>query len=364
MRSAPNILTPGSPLPVPSQALHAQWLVRVRPRSQLRGQCWCHTSFLGAAALCDASSSPSGEGQSGRHGDPVARVTAGAGHAKFARGPTKETQLNDLENTDRHRVTPGASFSLADYDASDTGAYDGDKKASVAVFERQNKRLEELQELLYADQRHKVLIVLQGMDTSGKDGTIRLIFDRTNPIGVKVASFKRPTSTELAHDYLWRVHGVTPGHGEIVIFNRSHYEDVLVVRVDELVPAARWQKRYQHIVDFERMLVDEGTTILKFFLHISKDEQKQRLEDRLADKEKLWKFDKNDLAVRAKWDAYQAAYEEAIARTSSEHAPWYIVPANKKWYRNLVISDVIIRRLEGLGLRYPPAQDLADVKVT
>ncbi len=271
--------------------------------------------------------------------------------------------MQDIDRTDRYLVTPGASFSLADRDPSDTSAYDGDKKDSVALFERQTKRLEDLQELLYADQRHKVLIVLQGMDTSGKDGTIRLIFDRTNPIGVKVASFKRPSSNELAHDYLWRVHGLTPGNGEIVIFNRSHYEDVLVVRVDQLVPEARWQKRYQHIVDFERMLVDEGTTILKFFLHISKDEQKERLEERLADKEKLWKFDKADLTVRAKWDDYQKAYEDALARTSSAHAPWYIVPANKKWYRNLVISDVIISRLESLGLRYPAPQDLAGVKV-
>jgi len=271
--------------------------------------------------------------------------------------------MHDIENTEHYRVTPGASFSLADRDASDTSAYDGDKKDSAAVFDKQNARLESLQELLYADQRHKVLIVLQGMDTSGKDGTIRHIFDRTNPSGVKVASFKRPSSNELAHDYLWRAHSVTPGNGEIVIFNRSHYEDVLVVRVDELVPEARWQKRYQHIVDFERMLVDEGTTILKFFLHISKDEQKQRLEERLADKEKLWKFDKADLSVRTKWDEYQKAYEDALARTSSSHAPWYVVPANKKWYRNLVISNVIIERLESLGLRYPEPQDLSDITV-
>lgn len=271
--------------------------------------------------------------------------------------------MPDIENTERYRVTPGASFSLAARDPSDTSAFDGDKKDSAEVFERQNKRLEDLQELLYADQRHKVLIVLQGMDTSGKDGTIRLIFDRTNPAGVRVATFKRPSTNELAHDYLWRVHAVTPGNGEIVIFNRSHYEDVLVVRVDALVPEARWQKRYQHIVEFERMLVDEGTTVLKFFLHISKDEQKQRLEARLADKEKLWKFDKADLSVRAKWDAYQQAYEDALARTSSDHAPWYVVPADKKWYRNLVISDVIIKRLEGLGLRFPAPQDLAGLTV-
>jgi len=270
---------------------------------------------------------------------------------------------SDIDDTDRYRVTPGITCSLAALDASDTGAFNGGKKDGEKVFDRLNKRLEELQELLWADQRHKVLIVLQGMDTSGKDGTIRHIFDRTNPVGVKVASFKRPSSLELAHDYLWRVHSQTPGLGEIVIFNRSHYEDVLVVRVEGLVPEARWQKRYQHIVDFERLLVDEGTTVLKFFLHISKDEQKERLEARLADKERLWKFDKGDLSVRAKWDDYQKAYEDALTRTSSAHAPWYVVPANKKWYRNLVISDIIIRRLEALGLRYPDPQELAGVTI-
>lgn len=270
----------------------------------------------------------------------------------------------ELEDTNRYRVTGGASFSLADYNPGETSAWDADKDDAAEVFERLNQRLELLQELLYADGRHKLLIVLQGMDTAGKDGVIRHVFDTTNPIGVKVASFKRPTPLELAHDYLWRVHAQTPGNGEIVIFNRSHYEDVLVVRVDQLVPEERWRKRYQHIVDFERMLVDEGTTILKFFLHISKDEQKERLEERLADTEKHWKFDKADLGVRAKWDIYQAAYEEMIAKTASAHAPWYVIPCNKKWYRNLVISDVLVRTLEGMGLRYPPAQDLAGVTVT
>ncbi len=270
----------------------------------------------------------------------------------------------DIDNTDRYRVAPGSTVSLAAIDASATESFDGDKKDAEKVFDRLNTRLEGLQEMLYADQRHKLLIVLQGMDTSGKDGTIRHIFDGTNALGVKVASFKRPTAPELAHDYLWRVHGVTPGFGEITIFNRSHYEDVLVVRVDGLVPEARWQKRYQHIVDFERLLADEGTTILKFFLHISKDEQKERLEERLADPTKNWKFEHGDLAVRAKWDDYQRAYEDAIARTSTADAPWYIVPANKKWYRNLVISDVIVRKLESLALRYPPpAPDLAGVTI-
>ncbi|MBL8788237.1 MAG: polyphosphate kinase 2 family protein [Deltaproteobacteria bacterium] len=264
---------------------------------------------------------------------------------------------------ERHRVKPGTNVSLASWDPADTSGFDGDKKAAEKVFTGLNERLETLQELLYADQRHKVLIVLQGMDTSGKDGTIRNIFDGTNPIGVKVASFKRPTSTELAHDYLWRVHAQTPGSGEVVIFNRSHYEDVLVVRVDGLAPEARWKKRFEHINAFEKMLVDEGTTVLKFFLHISKDEQKERLQERLDDPSKNWKFDPNDLKVREKWDAYQRAYEDVLSQTSTEAAPWYIVPANKKWYRNLVITEVLVATLEGLGLRFPAAPDLANIKV-
>ncbi len=290
-------------------------------------------------------------------GAEVAAVTVGGLRAKV------RAIGDDIENTERYRVVPGASFSLLDYDPNGTKTFDGNKKESQEVFDRLNQRLEDLQELLYADGRHKVLIVLQGMDTAGKDGAIRHIFDRTNPQGVKVASFKRPTPLELAHDYLWRAHAQMPGSGEIVIFNRSHYEDVLVVRVDALVPEERWRKRYHHIVELERLLADEGTTILKFFLHISKDEQKERLEARLADKEKLWKFDKGDLAVRAKWDAYQAAYEEALARTSTSFAPWYVIPANKKWYRNLVISKIIVERLEALGLKHPEPQDLAGVTV-
>lgn len=266
--------------------------------------------------------------------------------------------------SDRYRVPAALStFSLGSVDPEGTDTFDGDKKDAEKVFDKLNTRLEALQELLYADGRKKLLVVLQGMDTSGKDGTIRHIFDRTNPIGVKVASFKKPSSLELAHDYLWRVHSQAPGSGEIVIFNRSHYEDVLVVRVDNLVPEERWKKRYQHIVDFERMLVDEGTTVLKFFLHISKDEQKQRLEERLQDPEKRWKFDKNDLAVRTKWDAYQRAYEDALRLTSTAEAPWYVVPANKKWYRNLVISKVLVETLESMGLRYPAPQDLEGVTV-
>ncbi len=271
--------------------------------------------------------------------------------------------MNGVETKALYRVRPQAKVKLSAIDAEDGSLFDGDKEEGEKYHQKLNAKLETLQELLYADARHKVLVVLQGMDTSGKDGTIRHIFDRTNPLGVKVASFKKPTPIELAHDYLWRVHSQTPAAGEIVIFNRSHYEDVLVVRVDGLVPEERWRKRYRHIRDFEQQLVDEGTTVLKFFLHISKEEQRERLQERLDDPEKHWKFDKNDLAVRAKWDAYQEAYEDALSETSTDAAPWYIVPANKKWYRNLVISTILVNTLEGLNLRPPVAPDLKGITV-
>jgi PPK2 family polyphosphate:nucleotide phosphotransferase len=202
------------------------------------------------------------------------------------------------------------------------------------------------------------------MDTSGKDGVIRHVFEGVNPQGVRVASFKVPTQEELDHDYLWRVHRQTPGRGEIVIFNRSHYEDVLVVRVHELVPEKQWSRRYQQINDFERLLVEEGTTILKFFLHIDKDEQKERFQARLDDPEKHWKFNVGDLKERQLWDAYMHAYEDVLSRTSQEDAPWYIVPSNKKWYRNLVIANVLVETLEKLEMSYPvPKDDLSKVVI-
>ena len=200
------------------------------------------------------------------------------------------------------------------------------------------------------------MVVLQAMDTGGKDGVIRHVFDGVNPQGVKVASFKKPTPIELSHDYLWRVHQNTPGKGEIVIFNRSHYEDVLVVRVHNLVPPEVWQKRYDHINAFERMLTDEGTKIVKFFLHISKDEQKERLQARLDTPDKQWKFAIGDLKERALWGDYTQAYEVALSKTSTEWAPWYVVPANRKWYRNLVIGTVMVQTLQGFGMQYPEAE--------
>ena len=258
---------------------------------------------------------------------------------------------------DRYRIKPGSRVDLSQHDPDDRSAFKGDKAAAKAETAKLNARLERLQELLYAEGRHKVLVVLQAMDAGGKDGTIRSVFDGVNPQGVKVASFKRPTPPELAHDYLWRVHSQTPGAGEIVIFNRSHYEDVLVVRVHDLVPESRWRQRYGHIRAFESLLTDEGTRIVKFFLHISKDEQRERLQERIDVPEKRWKFNSGDLAERQLWDEYEAAYEEALAETSTEQAPWYVIPANANWYRNLVVSRILVDLLEGLAMRYPEPDD-------
>jgi PPK2 family polyphosphate:nucleotide phosphotransferase len=257
---------------------------------------------------------------------------------------------------DHYRVQPGSPITLAEWDPNDKRAFDGDKKKGEARTAKLNAQLEGLQELLYAENKHKVLIVLQAMDTGGKDGVISHVFDGVNPQGVRVAAFKQPTPTELAHDYLWRVHQQTPGKGEVVIFNRSHYEDVLVVRVHNLVPEAVWRRRYEQINAFEKLLAEEGTTILKFYLHIDLDEQKERLQARLDDPAKRWKFAKGDLDERQRWPQYMAAYEEMLSKTSTEWAPWYIIPANRKWYRNLVISQIIVETLEGLAMSYPPAE--------
>ena len=264
---------------------------------------------------------------------------------------------------DKYRVQPGSIIYLNEWDPNDKSAFD-DKDEGKALTKQLNKELEELQELLYAEAKHKVLIVLQAMDTGGKDGTIRHVFEGVNPAGVNIASFKAPTPEELSHDFLWRIHKRTPSKGEMVIFNRSHYEDVLIVRVHELAPEAVWRNRYDHIKQFEQLLVDEGTTILKFYLHIDKDEQKERLQARLDEPHKRWKFAKGDLKERKLWPQYMAAYEEMLSKTSTESAPWYIVPANRKWYRDLVISQVIVDKLKELNMQYPqPEEDLEDIVI-
>jgi len=264
----------------------------------------------------------------------------------------------------KYLVKPGDKVDLRKINPNDKSYFKGDKEKSKDELLKINARLEEFQEMLYAEHKHRVLVVLQAMDSGGKDGTIRRVFDGVNPQGVKVASFKVPTKEELAHDYLWRVHKHTPGKGEIVIFNRSHYEDILVVRVHDLVPKAVWRRRFKHIRDFERILADEGTTILKFFLHIDLDEQKERFQARLDTPHKRWKFRLGDLEERKLWDHYQLAYEDALSKTSTEWAPWYIIPANRKWYRNLVISRIIVETLESLNMSYPkPEEDLEGVVI-
>ncbi|MBN1679347.1 MAG: polyphosphate kinase 2 family protein [Anaerolineae bacterium] len=261
------------------------------------------------------------------------------------------------------RPKPGNVVHLEDYDPGDTGGY-ADKDAARELLKDNRDRMRELQEVLWAEHKHALLIVLQAMDAGGKDGTIRHVMHGVNPQGVQVSGFKVPTSEELDHDFLWRIHQHTPPRGMIGIFNRSHYEDVLVVRVEKLVPEPVWQARYEHINAFERLLTDAGVTILKFYLHISRDEQKERFQARLDDPTKNWKFAKGDLTVRAKWGQYMAAYEDALTRCNTEWAPWYIVPANKKWYRNLVISSRIVETLEKLNLRYPdPEPDLDQVVI-
>lgn len=260
----------------------------------------------------------------------------------------------------RYLVKPGERVDLSKWDPNDKGDFKGGKEEGLEELEKLNARLEELQEVLYASHQHKVLVVLQALDTGGKDGVIRRVFDGVNPQGVRVASFKVPTEEELDHDYLWRVHRVVPGRGEMVIFNRSHYEDVLVVRVHRIVPPEVWKQRYEQINAFERHLAENGTTLLKFFLHIDREEQKERLQARLEDPTKRWKFRLGDLEERKHWGEYMEAYEDALSKTSTDHAPWYVVPANRKWYRDLVISSVLVRTLEDLGMTYPEPEENLD----
>lgn len=264
------------------------------------------------------------------------------------------------------RVQPGQQLDLSTVDPGSTPDAPDDRKAAEAETEELGNRLGELQERLWAEARRSVLVVLQGMDTGGKDGTIRHVFDSVNPQGVRVASFKAPNDEEKRHDFLWRVHKVAPAAGEIGVFNRSHYEDVLIVRVHEFVPEAVWRARYQSIVDFEQALVRGGTTVVKFWLHISPDEQKKRLQARLDDPTKHWKFNPDDLAERARWKAYMAAAEEMLWRTATDDAPWHVVPADHKWYRDWAVSRVLVETLERMDPQYPqpdlaPHYDIPDI---
>lgn len=254
---------------------------------------------------------------------------------------------------DRFCIQPGKKLRLADHDPRSTKGFDGDKEEGRARLHQLNERLGDLQEALYAEGKQGLLVVLQAMDAGGKDGTIRSVFEGVNPQGVKVTCFKEPAKVALAHDFLWRVHPHAPAGGEIAIWNRSHYEDVLIARVHELVPERRWRARYEHIAGFERLLAAEGTTIRKFFLHISKDEQRERLQERIDNPKKRWKWSARDLSERARWDDYQAAYEDALAATSCDEAPWFVVPADRNWFRDLVVSEILVETLEAMDIRLP-----------
>ena len=251
------------------------------------------------------------------------------------------------------RVKPGAKVDLAGFDCGAT--FGREKDAATDELPKVLARLTDLQERLWAEAAHAVLVVIQGIDAAGKDGTIRVIAGALNPQGTPVASFKAPTPLELAHDYLWRVHQRVPAKGEIGIFNRSHYEDVLIVRVHGLVPEKRWRRRYEHIRSFEKMLTDEGVTVVKFFLAIDRDEQRARFQDRVDDPTKRWKFNPGDLAERARWGDYRAAFEEMLEETSTAYAPWYLVPANRNWLRNLAVGEILADTLDALKPVYPPA---------
>lgn len=264
----------------------------------------------------------------------------------------------------RYQVKPEAKVHLNKIDTRATGDFSGGKEVGKALLPTLTERLADLQEVFYAQGKHRLLIVLQAMDTGGKDSTISHVLGDVNPQGVNVVSFKKPTEVELARDYLWRIHAHTPANGNITIFNRSHYEDVLIVRVHQIVPKTVWKRRYDHINAFEKMLADEGTTIVKFFLHISKEEQRERLQSRIDRPHKHWKFDPADLDERKRWDEYQDAYTEMIQRTSTDYAPWYVVPADRKWYRNLVVAQTIVQTIEGLKPTYPKGTlDLNDIVV-
>jgi PPK2 family polyphosphate:nucleotide phosphotransferase len=261
------------------------------------------------------------------------------------------------------RISPGSKVDLAEH-KPDAKLGLGDEETARAHTAKRAERMTELATMLFAGHSRAVLVVLQGMDAAGKDGAVKHCLGNLNPMSVRVAGFRAPNSTELAHDFLWRVHQVLPQRGEIGIFNRSHYEDVLVVRVEELVPKAVWKRRYDAINAFEEHLANEGTIVVKLHLHISEDEQARRFRDRIADPAKNWKFNADDLAKRAKWSEYMEAYQAMLAKTSTKSAPWHVVPADHKWVRDAVVTEILTQTLEGLDLEWPElAPELRSVKI-
>ena len=258
-----------------------------------------------------------------------------------------------MNYVERFRVPPGTAVKLKDIDPSFKDRHEGHKEAADEL-EHFQRKLRNLQELLHADGQRSFLLCLQALDAGGKDGTINHILGSMNPQGCKVVGFKQPSAVELAHDFLWRIHLATPARGVVTIFNRSHYEDVLIARVHDLVPKKIWSRRYDRINAFESGLVEDDTHILKFYLHISKEEQLKRFKDRLEDPSKQWKISEADYKERAYWDDYMAAYEDALSRCSTEHAPWFIIPADHKWFRNLAVARIVVEYLEGLKMTFPP----------
>lgn len=264
----------------------------------------------------------------------------------------------------RERLRATKKLKVTDGDAAAKPLSSNNKADDKARLDQLTQQIAVLQDIFYAEHQRKLLVVLQGMDTSGKDGTVKGVFGRIDPLGISSVAFKAPAPIEREHDYLWRVHQKVPAQGEIALFNRSHYEDVLITFVHGWIDEKECKRRYAHIRDFERMLAETGTVLMKFFLHISKDEQKRRLEERLADPDKHWKFDPQDLEERKYWEAYQSAYTQAIAETDADHAPWYVIPADSKTHRNLSIASVVLETLEEMKLAYPPAHaEYAKLKV-
>ncbi len=256
---------------------------------------------------------------------------------------------------ERYLVRHGSKVNLEKIDAQEKALFGASgKDEQEPQFERLRTELRDLQKVLYAQNKHRVLVVLQAMDTGGKDGCIKNVFSQIDPQGIHVCSFKKPSEEELGHDFLWRIHSKVPANGQLVIFNRSHYEDIIAVRVKRIFAENVWQRRYRHVIEFERMLVEEGTTLVKIFLHISKDEQKRRLEGRLANPDKHWKVNPDDLKDRVLWGEFMRVYEDVISHTSTPQAPWYVVPANRKWYRDLCVARILVDTLKHLQMSYPP----------
>lgn len=258
-----------------------------------------------------------------------------------------------MVNFDQYRINP-EKFSLKNHNSSDKSERSKTKEQDSFELTQLATEINSLQDILHAEGKRKILLILQGMDASGKDGTVRHVFSECDPLGIRLASFKTPSSEELAHDYLWRVHQEAPKAGELVIFNRSHYEDVLIVKVRDWINDAECKRRYQQINDFERLLAETGTVIIKCFLNISKEEQKVRMQERLDDPSKTWKFNPGDLKERELWPQYMQAYEQAIKATSTEYAPWYVIPADSKTNRNLLISRLLLNTLKSMNLKFPP----------